>query len=143
MMTVVPASLFDSPPEASIRALANVTDDRLIHDLRSAVIAVGYWYDAWWAAAHKTATPLQHRRAATIGTMRQNVALLGRDASLAKLADATRPLLCEFYETEQLRAAAGLVRDVVMHRWPMITYARKFVSAWDRDRERARRAPSP
>jgi hypothetical protein len=41
------------------------------------------------------------------------------------------PLLGEFLETQQLRAAIDLVRDVTMHRWPLIKYAREAVSNWD------------
>jgi hypothetical protein len=103
MTRVVPASLFDSPSDASIRALAAVSDDRLKYDLRSAVVAVGYW----WAEAYETATPIQHKRAASIDTVRQNVALLGGDASLEQLA-ATRHVCFSGSSTKQNSCAPRL-----------------------------------
>jgi hypothetical protein len=136
--TAVTGSLFESPPDQSVRELAAIPDERLADDVRSAMIAVGYWFDAWWAATKPHASPIQQQRADKLETARHQFVALGPGATMEQFYEVVHPLLGEFLETRQLRAAVDLVRDVIMHRWPLIKYAREAVSSWDDQYQRGR-----
>lgn len=130
-------------PSSYTWELAQVTDDHLTTDIRTAVIAVTWWCDAWWADTHATAERYDQHRKNLVDHLHAQTTALGATATVDELLAAARPLLGAFWPTypasaTHLAAAVELLRDVVMNRAIWIKTARAEVSAWSEGRQAGR-----
>jgi len=118
------------------RMMAAITDTALVAEVRDAITAVGWCFDAWWADARKVATTYDTKRAKLVVAVRAQIRDLGAHAPAAALCDAARPLLGEFWPQSPGAAAAldeamEAMRRTVMSRAPAVLAARAKVVAWD------------
>lgn len=123
---------YQGPTEA-MRKRALVTDESLAMDIRNAVVAVGWWCDAWAPEVRALGERASVRRVEVIRTARDQVAALGASATVEQLEEVVYPLLNEYFPPGpggHLGTSIELLRGVVMWKLCGVRQSRQAVAAW-------------
>ncbi|GIG03166.1 hypothetical protein [Catellatospora citrea] len=123
-------------PDDYTRARAQIPDASLAEGIRVAMVAVWWWFDAWWPERRATASKYDRKRAEMIQDARDVVTAKGASANVDELVRIGSPLLGEFWPKSSepeasLAAAIDGLRDALLFRVQSVHRARDDVARWD------------
>ncbi|GAA1380957.1 hypothetical protein [Catellatospora chokoriensis] len=126
---------YDGPNQYT-RARAQITDEQLAEGIRDALIAVWWWFDAWWPDERDTANKYSRKLAQMIQDTRDTITARGAAATVDEFVAASVPLLGEAWPSRPssaagLSAAIDSLRDAALLRVTSVRRARGEVDRWD------------
>lgn len=129
----VPPDKYQGPTEA-MRKLAVVADESLAMEIRSAMVAIGWWCDAWTPEVRALGHRADLQRVEVIRAARDQVAALGASATVEQLEAIVHPLLNGYFPPGpggHLGASIELMRGVVTWKLRRVRQSQQAVAEWE------------